>query len=916
MQVPHSHKVRVFTAGVALKALLLLLEAKQKTKWVEWDIKEHSPEETTGVFGIGVFFWLNRLFFFGYQNILSMNELYPLDQRMTSRDMHNRLSKQLATKARVGEKLGLAKHLARAHAWSWILPVAPRLALIGFTFCQPFLIAAILNNLEKEPGRRAQNESYGLIGASALAYSGIALSMAFYNYFSRRAVYMARGSLSAAIYKKTTEAKIAVADDAAAVTLMSTDVETIIRSFAQIHEVWANMVEAALGCWLLQGRLGVAFLSPLIIIILCSAIMSWVGVSAGKKQVHWMEKIQNRVGLTSKVIGSMKQLKISGMAEPVGKLIHALRVEELDIGNKFRMIQVIAATVAFAPQTLSQVFAFALTTNDLNVATIYESLSFLVLVTAPLSTLFQNIPGILGSFACLARIQSFLEADPREDFRAGFGAVNDDSSSDKTAVAVKKSDHIPLEPKVEAKKDEIIISISDGNFGWVDQKPALQHISTSIRAGQLTLVVGPVASGKSTLCKAILGEVPFSQGEVKFQHPYSSIAFCEQSPFLINGTLKENIIRHSVFDQQRYLDVVEATALTQDIALLPQGDDTSIGSSGIALSGGQKCRVSLARALYQGSSLLLLDDILSGLDNNTESQVFRRVFGPHGIIRRRGATAVLCTHSVRHLPSADHIIALSKDGTIAEEGTFASLMQNQSYVYSLGIDASDISPEAQHEETKNPLIPQQTREANAIQDALNDSARQLGDRKVYTHYFRTISKLLLGLLLLLSIVFATGVNFPTVWIGIWAADELGESNAFYIGIFTLFRTLQLLCVTASATLAMIFMVRQTGVELHKVALSTVLRAPLTFFTTTDTGVVLNLFSQDTTIIDVELPLAFLNLVLAISAVFGMAIVSALASPYLAISYPVLLVLLYAIQKFYLRTSRQLRLLDLEAKSPL
>jgi hypothetical protein len=84
----------------------------------------------------------------------------------------------------------------------------------------------------------------------------------------------------------------------------------------------------------------------------------------------------------------------------------------------------------------------------------------------------------------------------------------------------------------------------------------------------------------------------------------------------------------------------------------------------------------------------------------------------------------------------------------------------------------------------------------------------------------------------------------------------------------------------------------------------------------DTGIVLNLFSQDTTIIDVELPLAYLNVILAIAAAVGMAIVSALGSPYLAISYPFLMALLWFIQKFYLRTSRQLRLLDLEAKSPL
>lgn len=920
---PQTTDARIFTASVVLKFTLLLLESKHKTNWVRWDAKEHSPEETNGVFGIGFYFWLNELFFFGYKSVLSMDELYPLDQRMMSRDMFERLSRQLRVKPQQGNKFGLAKNLVKALAWPFLLPVAPRVALIGFTFCQPFLIAALLDNLESPPDERSKNESYGLIGAAALAYTGIALSTAFYQYFSRRAVYMARGCLASAIFKKTTESKVTVADDAAAVTLMSTDVENIIRGFGQIHELWANTVEVALGCWLLQGRLGFSFLSPLIVIIICSAIMSFVGVSAGRKQGDWMEKIQGRVGLTGKVISSMKQLKIAGMTEPIGKLIHALRIEELEIGNKFRWIQVVAATVAFAPQCLSQVFAFALTSNELDVSTMYESLSYLVLLTSPLAMLFQSIPAILGAFACLTRIQAFLEADPRKDYRDGMDVVqrngaDDEISSLETAGPLEKSGGTLVELKqANIPPNETVITISNGHFGWAEGKPVLHGINTSIRAGYLTLVVGPVASGKSTLCKSLLGEVPFSKGEIKFHYPYSSIAFCEQSPFLINGTLKENITRHSLFDQKRYLEVIEATALTQDIAFLPHGDDTSIGSSGIALSGGQKCRVSLARALYQGSPLLILDDILSGLDNNTDAEVFRRVFGPSGLIRRRGATAVLCTHSVRHLPAADYIIALGKEGNIVEQGSFASLMEHPNYVHSLGIQTSDVTSDTPSEdEEKTTLAPQQSRQANAFQDALNDKARQLGDRKVYKHYFRTISLLSFVLMFIGSAVFSVGQNFSTVWIGMWAADELNRSSDFYIGLYALQRVMQLLSVTGSATLVMIFMVKNTGKELHQSALSTVLRAPVTFFTTTDTGIVLNLFSQDTTIIDTELPLSLLNLCIGLVGVIGMAVVAALASPYLAIAYPFLVALLWVIQKFYLRTSRQLRLLDLEAKSPL
>lgn len=916
IQWPQSTDARLLTACVVLKAVpLLLLESRHKPRWIRWDDKasDHSPEETSGVFGIGSFYWLNRLFFSGYQTILSLDELYPLDQRMLSGIMYELLSRQIAAKPRRGQNHGLSRNLASALAWPFLLPVAPRVALIGFSFCQPFLFASLLHNLESEASDKRRNESYGLIGATALAFTGIAVSNAFYQYFVRRAVYMARGSLASAIYKKTTEHKVTVADDAAAVTLMSTDIENIVRGFTDIHEVWANTVEIALGCWLLEARLGLSFLSPLVVILICSAIMSWVGVATGKKLAAWMAKIQHRVGLTGKVIGSMKQLKISGMAQPVGDLIHKLRVEELEIGNKFRWIQVIAATVAFAPQCLSQVFAFALAPGELNVAAMYESLSYLVLLTTPLAMLFQSIPTIIGAFACLDRIQSFLEAEPRGDLRQTLGGR---SHADQTENG--ENIGIPLSDVKSASvaNGGVAIEVSNGQFGWTEGKPVLRDITTSIHAGSLTMVVGPVASGKSTLCKAMLGEVPFFEGEVNFHRNHSSIAFCEQAPFLVNGSLKENIIRHCNFDQTRYAEVIEATALSQDIALLPQGDGTGIGSAGIALSGGQKCRVSLARALYQSSSLLVLDDILSGLDNNTESEVFRRVFGPHGLIRRRGATAILCTHSVRHLPSADHIIALGKDGTIVEQGRFGALLDNQGYVHSLGIEVSEATAPLEIKDQQTVTISRSNQQGEAFQEALNDQARQLGDRRVYGHYFRTISGLSFALLFIGSVVYSVGQNYSTVWIGTWASDGFGRSTSFYIGIYALLRVMQLLCITGCASLVLILIVKNTGAELHYAAITTVLRAPITFFTTTDTGIVLNLFSQDTTIIDVELPLSYLNVILAIAAALGMAIVSALGSPYLAISYPFLMALLWFIQKFYLRTSRQLRLLDLEAKSPL
>lgn len=163
---------------------------------------------------------------------------------------------------------------------------------------------------------------------------------------------------------------------------------------------------------------------------------------------------------------------------------------------------------------------------------------------------------------------------------------------------------------------------------------------------------------------------------------------------------------------------------------------------------------------------------------------------------------------------------------------------------------------------------------------------------------------------------AAGQQLPAVWVGLWATDSLHMSNSFYLGIYGVFSSSILLGVLMGGGICLLYMTIDVGRDLHHQALSTVMHAPLRLFTSTDVGTITNLFSQDTAIIDSELSNNLLNFVWSSVGIIGSGIVIALASPYLAASYPLLMIIGYCIQMFYLRTSRQLRLLDLEAKSPL
>lgn len=470
-----------------------------------------------------------------------------------------------------------------------------------------------------------------------------------------------------------------------------------------------------------------------------------------------MVGVQKRVGLTATVIASMKSLKISGLTTTVKEYIQRLRVEELGAGARIRKIYILAALLGFIPLLIGPPLTFAFTQQSFDAAKVFTSLSFLTLLTIPLSQIFQSTPEIISGLACLGRIQAFLECETRQDFRQ----VLESRRLDSEKVG---SDHTTSLSPENRSSDAIIIE--DGSFGWEADNFVLQKINTRVPKASLTIIVGPIGSGKSIFCKALLGEIPFHKGCMILSTRFPHVGFCDQTSFLSNGSIRDNIIGFSSFDNERYNEVIKATALEFDLAiLLPQGDQTNVGSDGIALSGGQKQRVALARALYLQSDLLILDDLFSGLDTDTEKHVFNQIFATGGLIRRRGSTVLLCTHSVRHLPAADHIITLGNGG-ISEQGNFAELMVSNGYVQHLGLgDSSSTSDIAVAEiVTANsqsaPINTSSTNIASLVAD--KDTRRQIGDKTVYTHYLNSMGFTLATCALFFATLWGFFTNFPTI----------------------------------------------------------------------------------------------------------------------------------------------------------
>ncbi|KAK4209327.1 P-loop containing nucleoside triphosphate hydrolase protein [Rhypophila decipiens] len=926
----HVILARLYTAAVAVKAVLLLLESQKKTT-----LTSGSPEETSGPFGLVIYRWLGPLFFKGYRNVLSLDSLGALDHHMATDVLYAKLSAKLPSGGRESksmQRFTLAKALARTLLGPLLLSTLPRLCLVGFRFCQPFLVHSVLdymeNDIDENPAFKNpafKNAGYGFIGAAMFIFFGVAVSTSLYWYCHERFISMTRGGLVAVIYERLVQLRTADVNDSAAVTLMSTDIERIRFGLLNLHEFWAVPIEVGLASWLLYNQLGVAFVAPLVVVVCSVACSSVLNRYTSPRQKLWMERIQTRVAETAHMLSNMKQLKISALAQPVEESIQQLRENELQAAAKFRRLYVSNMAFGFAPMAVCPVITFAITGRNLDTGTIFTSLAYLVLLANPLGELFGEIPYLLAAFTSLDRIQAFLDKEGQSHHRY-FAPPGSSSSSDSSGP--KKSATSPY------------ISIDKANIGWTEDTLVFQDTTVHIQAASLTMLVGPVGSGKSTLCKALLAEMPFMDAPVQIgtaQHQFKA-AFCDQTPYINNNSIRENIIGPTPFDESRYREVVKALMLEQDLGTLPRGDGTVVGSGGVTLSGGQKQRIAIARALYQPANFYVFDDSLSGLDADTELEVFTKVFGPDGILRHRKATVVLVTHSVKHLPQADNILLLGANSTIRYKGNYAGLItagirEHNEHLHKLKGDVIETTVKRAFQQDQEEAVIQDIKfptkeeeEYTAVTNAkapvhnssfLSDKDRMTGDSTVYRYYLASLGKMSIVAFAVFGIGWGFFYNFGYIWLRFWSRDTAeSHPRAFYLGIYGLWQfgglASIILCYWTSYTM----MAKISGSRLHRSALRSVIHAPLSFSTATDIGVITNLFSQDMTLIDNELPVAVTNLALDICNALGMAAVIATSSPYLAISYPVLMVVLYLVQRFYLRTARQLRLLDLEAKSPL
>ncbi|KAK1993869.1 ABC transporter [Colletotrichum falcatum] len=912
-----------------VKLGMFLLEIQGKRRFLLAALRNLSPETTSGIVSRGFFWWLNGLLRHGFRANLSPSTLYAVDEGLQSGKLLQIIGGHWDQQRGKG-KHALLRSVCNTTKLAFVFTAMPRLVLIGFKFSQPFLMNRIIKYVDGDKKGYPESIRNGLIIATFLIYLGNALSTGFYQHRLFYHITMIRGSLVSLVMTKNLDFyPDSAVDSSVPLTLVSTDVRTICKSFEAIHEVWANPIEIGVAAWLLQRQLGLGSIGPAITIIGCAIGTAKLSELMPRASKIWNEGIQKRITVTTKVLNCIKETKMLGMVNFLQQTIQDLRVLELCKAKQYRTLitymNLLGKCDFHIVLSLIATFGIAILAQNINagsslsIATVFTSLSIIDLIAGPLAQLISSVPSLVASLGSFERIQAFLErsttvaiAVPRSSSTVEFTKNRAVQSSDGIELQFT-----PFETPI-AKEDVAVVM--NGTFALeAGADPILRDINLRIGTSTVTIVTGRVGSGKTTLLRGLLGEISVS-GLVKgFER---GIAYCSQTTWLIDSTVQDNILGPKDLELNWYNNVLHACALEHDLTQLTHGDQTVVGSNGQLLSGGQKQRVALARAIYSRMPTIVLDDALSGLDLSTQKHIWECLFSPTGLNNAIDwlRSVLLTLIEVNYLGYADNIVILGDNGRIVQQGNLEAI-RHSAHLKGLAIENSMCGDSTPFEKRETSGSCRQTesprREAEA--DPERDLSRQAGDITLHWYYLKSIGWTYGSASAVFLFLDCFVRVFPQLWLKFWTEDEAETSSAdtaMYFGVYCAISLIGLLVIGINIWIMFVMIVPKSSQSMHWTLLKSVMRAPLSFFATVETGDLINRFSQDLSYIDRDLPIALFMTSTAILDCLAGGILIMTGAKYLSIVIPFILIALYCLQAFYLTTSRQMRLLDLQAQAPL
>ncbi|CAH1104965.1 unnamed protein product [Psylliodes chrysocephalus] len=909
-----------------------------------------NPRDSANPLSILFFTYTIELFRKGYRKTLDVDDLYNPIKSDRSTLLGDRLERKWnkhLKKCNKTKKPSLLKALI-ATFWPEYLYLGLILTVINLflQLTQPIMLGHLLTYF-KPNTTTSKTDALWYAGALVIINGLIVLLINQYIMNAFHYGMKVRAAVCAVIYRKAIRlSKTALGETASGkiVNLLSNDVSRFDLVSIFIHHMWIAPISALFIMYFLYKEAGYAGILGILTVFIVVPLQSYTGKLSAIYRKQTALRTDERVRLMDEVISGVQVIKMYAWEKPFEKIINIARKAELKIITKSSYVRGLFMTFNLFTTRValfSTLLTMVLTKQEITATKVFVFMSYFNILSQSMSTMFvRGIAEIAELIVAIRRVEEFLL---NEEYRA---VVKTQNNNDKIFF------------------NKTLVSLKDLTVKWnVNSKEnVLKKINFDANKGQLVGIIGPVGSGKSSLLQTILGELEVKAGSIEVN---GTISYASQEPWVFASSMRQNITFGAEYDKKRYNDVVKACALEKDFKQFAQGDLTIVGERGASLSGGQKARINLARALYRDSDIYLLDDPLSAVDIHVSKHLFDKCI--NGYLANK--TRILVTHQVHHLKDADHIVILN-NGYIENEGSFKELSSSDNLYAKLLTSEPDTTEEERQKllevakvSRKRSVVSRQSSLASAvselsISDALLQEANLSDDDEenpevklidlqeesskgkikgsllwlYLIHGANIVFVSFVLLLYLLSQLTASGVDyFVSYWVNIEEARNVSVAQNKTDDVVSVTSSVNwstetclyiysgglalLWCVAFTRSMLFYKLAMWSSQKLHDIMFKSVIAAPMRFFDTNPSGRILNRFSKDIGAVDEWLPKAILDAGQILLVMVGSAVLITIVNSYFIILVAFIGVLFLFVRHIYLKSSKNIKRLEGMMRSP-
>ncbi|CAA7402677.1 unnamed protein product [Spirodela intermedia] len=843
------------------------------------------------------FWWLNPLIKKGNEKALEEKDMPGLRREDRAETRHDLLLEQLNGKKPAPSMVRTIFYCHRREIFiSGVFALLKVLTLsAGPIFLNSFIKVA-------EGEEAFPYEGYVLAAAMFFSKCLESLSQRQWYFRSRLVGLQLRSMLSAAIYRKqlrlSNSAKL-VHSSGEIMNYLTVDAYRIGEFPFWLHQAWTTSLQLCIALVIVYQAVGLATVSAMAVIVLTVLCNAPVAKLQHRFQSKLMEAQDVRLKAMTEALVNMKVLKLYAWETHFKRVIESLRKLEEGWLFKFQLRKTYNTFLFWSSPVLVSAATFTtcyLLHLPLRASNVFTFVATLRIVQEPVRAIPDVMGVVIQAQVALSRVERFLDAP---ELQSGL---------------VSKS--------AEDSKDPVVIKSASFSWDMNLQKPTLRNVSLEVKHGEKVAICGEVGSGKSTLLAAILGEIPHTEGSVQVG---GKIAYVSQAAWIQTGTIRDNILFGSAMNERRFQETLERCSLVKDLEVLPFGDLTEIGERGVNLSGGQKQRIQLARALYQDADVYLLDDPFSAVDAHTATSLFNEyVMG--GL---SGKTVLLVTHQVDFLPAFDSILLMS-DGGILRAASYADLLTSSKEFRDL-VDAhkETVAPEkldglkppgrtkssSREIDDAHPEKQQKTPLGSVGDQLIKKEERERGDTglKPYLLYLGQNKGFFnFALAGLMQLSFVVGQILQNTWMAANVQNP-AVSNLRLITVYLLVGILTTVFLFFRSMFT-VFLGLESSKSLFSQLLTSLFRAPMSFFDSTPAGRILSRVSSDLSITDLDVPFSLMfSLSATLNAYSQLGVLAVITWQVLFVSVPMFYLTL-RLQKYYLTSAKELMRLNGTTKS--